>query len=603
MPFLSRRSVDPQAPTSLPRDRSYFKRQSEGAQTPRIRARSEASLFRRVSTLFAVRRRTSSKASSPHTNISPAGIGYSRPYPQTMLPRVSSDSTPQPSLEIRRPSGLGRRASLLESNDSITDSESFDKEGEDMAPVAHFIRQKDRIRISGFRPRVTRRPSLSPTPFSALSLNSFHETISLSLRIVSRGLCSAARYALYHSLDAQTIAESPLEKLYNVLACKKELAALVVFFHCHSWPSWQPASSDGRVSSDDVRQALQNMHNLKSLTLPSFASMLSHTPSFTFSLTHLTILDKKITQSQLVALRSWLVTQSSLESLSFPHLVEYPSTDPSFVDEWAPIADPSRTNGYNPFTTLLPGLKSLHASTEIVSMLCFAINNPIQHLTLDVHETLFTGLRPSSVIRSLNGVREMHVIFAPEVDKRTVEKFLGVTGSMLTGEDKGEAMKSLEVEVSWTDNDAAETLYGIVTSIISRFRGLETLKLTLPFRSIQAPIPSPVSFSLLCPPSPAPSPPRTASSFDPPSICAATLCDSMVRKEFVACGIEKGYAKTWTKHCPSLSDIQFDFSCSTTDADVELCGVWFRRKIPSLPLATLIHDPPQSRSRSVELWR
>jgi len=331
---------------------------------------------------------------------------------------------------------------------------------------------------------------------------------------------------------------------------------------------------------DDVRQALQNMYNLKSLTLASFASIISHTPSLTFSLTHLTILDKKITQSQLVAMRSWFATQPSLESLSFPSLVECTSTDPSFIDEWDPVVDPSQTDGYGSFTTLLPGLKSLRASTEIASTLCLAMHNPIEHLTLDVHETLYTGLRPSSVVRSLNGVRDMHIVFGPEVDKRTVEKFLGVAGSMLTGADKAEAMKSLEVEVSWMDSDAPETLYEIVTSIISRFRGLETLKLTSPFRSIQAPISVsvPVRLSLLRPLRP-PSHPRTATSSAPLSECVAT-----VRKEFVACGIEQNYAKMWTKHCPSLSDIQFDFSCSTTDADVELCGVWFRRKMPmSLP--------------------
>lgn len=75
----------------------------------------------------------------------------------------------------------------------------------------------------------------------------------------------------------------------------------------------------------------------------------------------------------------------------------------------------------------------------------------------------------------------------------------------------------------------------------------------------------------------------------------------MMLKEFVACDVEQSYARTWTKHCPSLSDIRFDFSCSTADADlnmgvdvdVELCGMWFRRKMPAgirsslpFPLAT-----------------
>lgn len=300
-----------------------------------------------------------------------------------------------------------------------------------------------------------------PDPIFRVVLEFLSRNDLAVVALVSRRFCASARYALYHALDVQTITESSLERLYNVLARTQELAALVVSFYCHSWPlSWEPTSpDDGRVSSipiDDVRQALQNMYNLKSLTLASFATMLSHTPSLTFSLTRLTILDKKITQSQLVAMRSWLATQPSLESLSFPHLVECTTTDPSFIDEWASVADPSQTDGDGSFSTILPGLKSLRASTEIVSTLCLAMHNPIEHLRLDVHETLYTGLRPSTVLRSLGGVRDMHIIFGPEVDKRTVEKFLGVTGSMLTGEDKAAAMKSLEVEVSWTDDDAAE---------------------------------------------------------------------------------------------------------------------------------------------------
>ena len=472
MPFLSRRrSVDPLTPTPPPRERGYPQKPFDLPQTPaRGRTRSEASVFRRVSTLFTVRRR--SKVSFAQPNASPAGIEYRCAHPWPTLARVSNDSTPQSSLEIRRPSGLGRRASLLESDDSFADSENFGREipEEGTAPTGFAslpnllggaYHSPQRVTYSSRElPRMRRTASIAlPDPIFRVVLEFLPRNDLPVVALVSRGFCTAARFALYHSLDVERIAESSLEKLYNVLARRTKLAALVVSFYCHSWPSWELVSPDGRVSPiplDDVRQALQNMYNLKSLTLASFASILSHTPSLAFSLTHLTILDKKITQSQLVAMRSWFATQPSLESLSFPHVVECTSTDPSFVDEWDPVVDPSQTDGHDSFTTLLPGLKSLRASTEIASTLCLAMHNPIEHLTLDVHETLYTGLRPSSVVRSLNGVRDMHVIFGPEVDKRTVEKFLGVAGSMLTGEDKAEAMKSLEVEVSWTDNDAPE---------------------------------------------------------------------------------------------------------------------------------------------------
>ena len=465
MPFLSRRSVDPFSPHI-----SFPKKSSSLPQTPRSRARSEASLFRRVSTLLTtVRRRTPAKPSVSKPTTSLPGVEYRCPHPWSTLPRVSSHSTPESSLEIRRPSGLGRRASILGSTDS-TDSESLVRDEADTVPTGFAslpnllggaVRSPERVTYTPLEfPRKRRTATFALPELVFRAVLEFLPRNDLAVvALVSRQFCATARHALYHSLDVQTLAESSLEKLYDVLATRRQLAALVVSFYCHSWPSWELAFPDGRISSvpsDHVRQALQNMYNLKTLTLASFASILSHTPSLTFSLTHLTILDKMITQSQLVAMRSWFTTQPSLESLSFPHLVECTSSDPSFVDDWASIADPSQTDGHGSFSTILPGLKSLRASTEIVSTLCCAMHNPIEHLTLDVHETLYTGLRPSTVIRPLGGVRDMHIVFGPEVDKRTVEKFLAMTGSMLTGEDKAEAMKSLEVEVSWTDNDAAE---------------------------------------------------------------------------------------------------------------------------------------------------
>ena len=455
MPFLSRRSVDPLTSVSPPKGRAYPQKPSALSQNPRIRTRSEASLFRRVSTLFTVRRRSSTKASFSQTNASSAGIGYIHSYPWNTLPRVStgSDSTARSSLsEIRRPSGLGRPASLLESSDLFANNDSFGTAlngGETPTALASLPNLLCGVSHPlGDRSRPHRDPCCTasftlPDPIFRAVLEFVPRQHLPAVARVSRGFCAAARYALYHALDSHHMQASAREKLYSVLASRKELAALVVSFYCHAGPS--------SVLSGDVRHAFQNMCNLKSLTLPSFVSILSHTPSFTFSLTHLTILDEKMTQSQLVALRSWLATQPSLESLSFPHLAEYTSAEPS---EWASASEP---NGHStPFTTTLPGLKSLRASAEIISALCFAMRHPIQHLTLDVHATLYTGLRPGAVIRSLRGVRDMHVIFAPEVDRRTVEKFLGVTGSMLTGDNNPEAMKSLEVEVSWTDNDGAE---------------------------------------------------------------------------------------------------------------------------------------------------
>lgn len=120
-----------------------------------------------------------------------------------------------------------------------------------------------------------------------------------------------------------------------------------------------------------------------------------------------------------------------------------------------------------------------------------------------------------------------------------------------------------------------QTLYKIISSIISRFHGLQKLKLTTPYRSAQAE--APVKLAIPLPPA-LPSPTPTRASSTPSSMSVSSPHGGSVTKEFVACGTEKVHAKTWSKLCPSLADIQFDFSSSTSEAEIELCGVWFRRR-------------------------
>ncbi|KIK91995.1 hypothetical protein PAXRUDRAFT_603531 [Paxillus rubicundulus Ve08.2h10] len=613
MLFLSRRSVEP-LPVGPSEERDFSRRFSL-RNTPRNRAASDG-VFRRVSTLFSGRKRTHSK-SPPSQSVpghGPVGIGYIRSHPLILSARSSTSSTPSSS-EIRRPSGLGRRAGSLESMQSLAVSEGYAR------PVGG-TRAK-----TGFASL----PNLlgGPSHFPVISVP--HPTVQRARRdgslalpdellqaillllprcdlpitaLVSRRFCSATRHTLYRSLDFQHIAEPRVEKLCDVLARKAELAEQVITLTCHFCPTSKASSPDGNTTlfpSADFLHALQNMRNLKNLTLQSFISVLSHAPSLTFSLTKLTILDAKITQPQLMDVRSWLTSQSFLESLSFPNLVEFTDfghpSQQSPGEKNPPAALLQTVNDDQFASGFLPRLTQLHASTQITTLLCSAIARRIRHLTLDVHETLYTGLRPSTVLRALQGIREMHIIFGHEVDKRTVEKFLGAAGGVLAKEDGTEALESLEIEVMWVDDGAAEvrshrgyrdiadppphaqTLYGIVTSIISRFRGLQKLKLTSPYRTIDSQ--APITLSVPLPPA-LPSPASTVSSSSSPSLLyVSNPRGTTVKKEFVACSTEKSYARTWTKQCPSLCDIQFDFSVSTSDADIELCGVWFRRKAPS----------------------
>ncbi|KAF8836579.1 hypothetical protein BDN67DRAFT_973963 [Paxillus ammoniavirescens] len=592
MPFLSRRSVEPLGPSEA-RDSS---RRFSLRDTPRNRAASDG-VFRRVSTLFSGRKRTHSKP-SPSQSVpghGSAGIGFIRSHPLILSARSSTSST-KSSSEIRRPSGLGRRADSLESMQSLAVSEGYGR------PVGGTRAKTGFASLPNLLGGPSHFPDISiPDPAvqcarqdGSLALpDELLQAILVLLprrdlpitALVSRRFCSATRHALYRSLDFQHIAEPRVEKLCDVLARKTELAEQVITLTCHFWPTSKPSSPDGITAlfpSADFLDALQNMRNLKNLTLQSFTSVLSHAPSLSFSLTKLMILDAKITQSQLMDVRNWLNSQSFLESLSFPNLVEFigfehPSQQsPGERNPAAALSQPTNDDQFT--SSFLPRLTQLHASTQITTLLCSAMTRRMRHLTLDVHETLYTGLRPSTVLRALQGVREMHIIFGHEVDKRTVEKFLGAAGGMLAKEDGTEALESLEIEVMWVDDGAAETLYGIVTSIISRFRGLQKLKLTSPYRTIDAQAPITLSIPL---PAALPSPASTVST-SPSLLYVSTPRGPTIKKEFVACSTEKSYARTWTKQCPSLCDIQFDFSASTSDADIELCGVWFRRKAPSV---------------------
>ncbi|KIJ67448.1 hypothetical protein HYDPIDRAFT_186216 [Hydnomerulius pinastri MD-312] len=578
MPFLSRRSVEPLRPFA---EREGFAGSVSPGDTPRSRAASDG-VFRRVSTLFAGRKRTPSKSSPSQAARERGGIGFIRSHP-LILSRTSSHSSPPSSPEIRRPSGLGRRASSLESTRSVV-SEGYGRSDAEAGVNKGYYSSLPNLLDGPFNSpntpvphRTAQRAQRNAT--SGLPGNLWEAILSRlpkrdlpATALVSRTFCSASRLALYRSLDFQSIAEPRVEKLCAVLADNSGLGEQVVALACHFWPTSKPCSADGNVDlvpADGFLRALQNMRNLKILTLQSFTFLLHHLPSLPFVLTKLTILDESITQSQLTDIRSWLVRQSCLESLSFPNLIEFAGSDDSSSPSQSEIDDPHLLHD------CLPHLRWLHAPPQISTAICSSMKHPLKRITLDVHDTLYTGLRPGAVLRALKGVQEMHLIFGHEVDKRTVEKFLGAAGGILAEEDGSGGLESLDVEVLWMDNDAAETLYAIITSIISRFRGLLKLKLTSPYRSFQAEAPVSLSIPLL----PAlPSPTPTGSSSTPSSLSASAPPGGAMTKEFVACGTEKTHAKAWTKQCPSLCDIQFDFSAPDSDADIELCGVWFRRK-------------------------
>ncbi|KAL0948056.1 hypothetical protein HGRIS_010679 [Hohenbuehelia grisea] len=155
---------------------------------------------------------------------------------------------------------------------------------------------------------------------------------------------------------------------------------------------------------------------------------------------------------------------------------------------------------------LLPALQTLHAppsmATHILavssrqtllptpphstsSLSIDASVQPLDTVTVRVDSTIYTGLRPSALMQALasRGMRRLTLRFCDATDRRTLDKVVSAVGSVLgqtTGRVRGAdaALEVLEIEVVktgvWTDD---ELLNKIISSSISRFRALTTLRL------------------------------------------------------------------------------------------------------------------------------
>ena len=451
MPFLSRRRPEPQV-RFFDSDLELSGRKTHEPLTPRSRAVS-VGVFTRVSTLFGTRKRTRSKPpplNSTHFR-NPLGLVRSSPV---ILSRLSNDSTPPSSLEIRRPSGLGRRASDLESigqsdDDGAPPTNEFSKPPMAIRPPRELKRFDENFPL----------PLPLPGEIIATILFFLRRSDLPAAALVSRGFCSVTRHVLYCSLDFQSLTESQLESLCGTLATHSELAVRVRTLFCHFWPRSKSLSAGGYTTpSAEFIQALQNMRNLQVLTMQSFASILMYSPLLTFSLTELTILDESFTQAQLTDLRTWLASQSRLRSLSFLNLVEFVASSDSDSSSHEGTTSSIYSSEQKCLAEFLPALQMLHAPTSLATNILSDTRHSVKQVGLHVHDTLYTGLRPTVVLRALKGASELHVIFGHGVDRRTAEKFLGTAGSILIGEyeDNKKVLESLHVEVTWSDEDAAE---------------------------------------------------------------------------------------------------------------------------------------------------
>lgn len=355
---------------------------------------------------------------------------------------------------------------------------------------------------------------------------------------LSRSYCAAGRAKLYNRLDLDSLPPAKLQRLLATLASKRELPELVHECVCHSWPSFFSDPQDGEVDEEiQLRNTLltatftlafQRMSNLVKLTLPAFdASLLAqHTA---FGLRSLTFLCNRMSNEETGALFNWLDGQINVVVLKFPNLEDTASSSgnpdgPAYLKPPSDSVTSPLSPRFSPFLralpsphapesvrstspsptalgvrrslfvsqTLLPALKTLHATPAILSLLqptsyiptnvsnldltmspapgspsaSFAdttTRRRLDNVRLNIDTTLYTGLRPNAVMANLKSasVKVLGIRFGETIDKRTVEKCLSAVGAILgTNEQaKGDKLECEGDEEEWKGLEELEVSF------------------------------------------------------------------------------------------------------------------------------------------------
>ncbi|KAG5335866.1 hypothetical protein C0989_012685 [Termitomyces sp. Mn162] len=283
-----------------------------------------------------------------------------------------------------------------------------------------------------------------------------------SSALTSRDWYYAAKLVLYETLDLRTLQPKRVELLVTLLAYRHDLADLVRSLECHTWPDFFPPSSnlDGAHTAHPSFSpaltgvftiAFQNMNSITSLVLPSFDhTFLRHHSAF--GLKKFTILSHTMTSNEIIQLFAWLDGQANITHLAFPNLLDsnsipfesltirknslspkptltnysntYSASTPALVSLLSQSYPTSPFNSVN----LLPVLTTLVATPSVVNHLTanrlVAISRPLQHVTLNINNTLYMGLRPLFLLTPLYGITTLVLKFSNTVDRRTVVKVL-----------------------------------------------------------------------------------------------------------------------------------------------------------------------------------
>ncbi|KAF8259047.1 hypothetical protein EI94DRAFT_1814100, partial [Lactarius quietus] len=361
------------------------------------------SLRRRMATIASKlpfrRGRSSSKSAISHISTVP-------------WPRSPSQSPTPPSPDIRPPSGLGRRASIISELDISTESpsspsfpcmsamfpsvpayivspsarssfqthptrartlsspaflHSLSESAPPTPPPQHLVAVSTPLAYEPRSPRLVRQQARQSPPIP-LSLVFAHVPRSQlpALARVSKRFNAAAQLSLYRTLD---LSADDADACIARLAVAPHLAALVTTLALRANPHAHGASFELALAL-----ALRSMRALSALTLPAFdAELLVAAPG---SLTRLTLLADTLPYSFFDEFLC-APTRARLTHLALPHFVGVP-----------PAA-------HEVPSAAAPRLAVLDGSPGLAAAL--APGRPLRRVTLRVASTLYDGLRPAAL--------------------------------------------------------------------------------------------------------------------------------------------------------------------------------------------------------------
>lgn len=394
-------------------------------------------------------------------------MGYTAAYePHRYTP--SRSPSPEPSLEIRRPSGLGRRASITGDSGEWRIEESYPQVLKErkrsistpelslIVPSGNFgcwsehsEHEDESRKATSLLPRVPLdllKAAISFVPSSDLP----------AVALTCRTFLGVARARMYRIVDLlRALDDTRVDRCISLLASKRDLAAFVEIFACKFVPPSQNLGSASPLPAFTFAIALNNMHNLSSLTLARFDStLLFHT---TFHLRRLTFLCETASQSELEGLFAWLTNQPDLTSLSFPHLSLDNESAKWFAGAGSQLANISEEDQDGQSTpsatfpsTLLPALDHISGPSTLIGAV--VPGRPLTSIAVHLHTTIYDGLRPSALVAELargsTSVTSFALVAPPRsrVDARTIERVL-----MAAGAELGATLKVLEIETPLED--------------------------------------------------------------------------------------------------------------------------------------------------------